>query len=85
MQNSGLGSGLAKTPAFAAQFTSIQQAALAPVPAAISVVWHVLIGSILASYWRRKVKSDEELCNALIRIVHRYGEFWPTFPLLGPR
>lgn len=63
MQNSGLGSGLAKTPAFAAQFTSIQQAALAPVPAAISAVWHVLIGSILASYWRRKVKSDEELCN----------------------
>ena len=29
MQNSGLGSGLAKTPAFAAQFASAQQAALA--------------------------------------------------------
>jgi len=54
MQNSGLGSGLAKTPAFAAQFASVQQAALAPVPAAISAVWHVLIGSILASWWRRK-------------------------------
>lgn len=54
MQNSGLGSGLAKTPAFQAQFASAAQAALAPVPAAISAVWHVLIGSILASYWRRK-------------------------------
>ncbi len=53
MQNSGLGSGLAKTPAFAAQFADIQQAALAPVPAAISAVWHVLIGSFLASWWRR--------------------------------
>lgn len=54
MQNSGLGSGLAKTPAFQAQFASATQAALAPVPAAISAVWHVLIGSILASYWRRQ-------------------------------
>ncbi|MEM1197025.1 MAG: bile acid:sodium symporter family protein [Pseudomonadota bacterium] len=54
MQNSGLGSGLAKTPAFAAQFASVQQAALAPVPAAISAVWHVLIGSLLASWWRRR-------------------------------
>jgi len=54
MQNSGLGSGLAKTPAFAAQFASLQQAALAPVPAAISAVWHVVIGSVLAGWWRRK-------------------------------
>ena len=54
MQNSGLGSGLAKTPAFAAQFASVQQAALAPVPAAISAVWHVLIGSLLAGFWRRR-------------------------------
>lgn len=54
MQNSGLGSGLAKTPAFAAQFANIQQAALAPVPAAISAVWHVVIGSLLAGWWRRK-------------------------------
>jgi BASS family bile acid:Na+ symporter len=54
MQNSGLGSGLAKTPAFAAQFATASQAALAPVPAAISAVWHVLIGSLLASWWRRR-------------------------------
>lgn len=54
MQNSGLGSGLAKTPAFAAQFANVTQAALAPVPAAISAVWHVLIGSLLAGWWRRK-------------------------------
>lgn len=54
MQNSGLGSGLAKTPAFAAQFADIAQAALAPVPAAISAVWHVLIGSLLAGWWRRR-------------------------------
>lgn len=53
MQNSGLGSGLAKTPAFAAQFASVTQAALAPVPAAISAVWHVVIGSLLAGWWRR--------------------------------
>ncbi len=53
MQNSGLGSGLAKTPAFAAQFASVSQAALAPVPAAISAVWHVVIGSLLAGWWRR--------------------------------
>lgn len=54
MQNSGLGSGLAKTPAFQAQFASATQAALAPVPAALSAVWHVCIGSLLASWWRRK-------------------------------
>ena len=54
MQNSGLGSGLAKTPAFAAQFASVTQAALAPVPAAISAVWHVVIGSLLAGWWRRQ-------------------------------
>lgn len=54
MQNSGLGSGLAKTPAFQAQFASAAQAALAPVPAAISAVWHVVIGSLLAGWWRRQ-------------------------------
>ena len=54
MQNSGLGSGLAKTPAFAAQFADVAQAALAPVPAAISAVWHVVIGSVLAGWWRRR-------------------------------
>jgi len=53
MQNSGLGSGLASTPSFAAQFQQAAQAALAPVPAALSAVWHVCIGSLLASYWRR--------------------------------
>lgn len=57
MQNSGLGSGLAKTPAFVAQFADITQAALAPVPAAISAVWHVLIGSLLAGWWRQKDKG----------------------------
>lgn len=55
MQNSGLGSGLAKTPAFAAQFALASQAALAPVPAAISAVWHVVIGSLLAGWWRRGI------------------------------
>lgn len=54
MQNSGLGSGLAKTPAFAAQFADATQAALAPVPAVISGLWHVVIGSLLAGWWRRK-------------------------------
>lgn len=54
MQNSGLGSGLAKTPAFAAQFANATQATLAPVPAAISAVWHVVIGSVLAGWWRRR-------------------------------
>lgn len=60
MQNSGLGSGLAKTPAFAAQFAQVQQAALAPVPAAISAVWHVLIGSLLAGWWRRRHTDDPD-------------------------
>jgi BASS family bile acid:Na+ symporter len=54
MQNSGLGSGLAKAPSFAAQFPDAMQAALAPVPAALSAVWHVLIGSLLASWWARR-------------------------------
>jgi BASS family bile acid:Na+ symporter len=56
MQNSGLGSGLAKAPTFAAQFPDAMQAALAPVPAALSAVWHVVIGSLLAGYWRRKAE-----------------------------
>ena len=54
MQNSGLGASLASTPSFAAQFSSTMQAALAPVPSAISSVNHVVIGSILASYWQRR-------------------------------
>lgn len=53
MQNSGLGSALASTPSFAAQFASPLQAALAPVPAAVSAVYHVVIGSLLAALWRR--------------------------------
>jgi len=53
MQNSGLGSSLASTPTFAAQFANPMQAALAPVPSAISAVYHVVIGSFLAAIWRR--------------------------------
>ncbi|WP_108810704.1 bile acid:sodium symporter [Sphingorhabdus sp. Alg231-15] len=54
MQNSGLGSSLASTPAFASQFATPMQAALAPVPSAISAVYHVVIGSFLAAIWRRQ-------------------------------
>jgi BASS family bile acid:Na+ symporter len=53
MQNSGLGSSLASTPTFVAQFANPMQAALAPVPSAISAVYHVVIGSFLAAIWRR--------------------------------
>jgi BASS family bile acid:Na+ symporter len=53
MQNSGLGSSLASSPSFAAQFAQPMQAAFAPVPGAISAVYHVVIGSLLASIWRR--------------------------------
>ena len=35
------------------------QARLAPVPAALSAVWHVVIGSLLAGWWRRKIEQDE--------------------------
>ncbi len=45
MQNSGLGAALA-TRHFA-------EFALAPVPAAISAVYHCLIGSVLAAFWSR--------------------------------
>lgn len=54
MQNSGLGAGLARAPTFAAQFPDAIQAALAPVPAALSAVWHVVIGSLLAGWWARR-------------------------------
>lgn len=61
MQNSGLGAGLASTDAFAAQFSNVMQAALAPVPSAISSVNHVVIGSILASIWgRNRAKAETE-------------------------
>lgn len=58
MQNSGLGSSLASSPSFAAQFATPMQAALAPVPSAVSAVYHVVIGSLLAAWWRRS-SSDE--------------------------
>jgi BASS family bile acid:Na+ symporter len=48
MQNSGLGSALA-TKHFA-------EYALAPVPSAISAVYHCIIGSLLAAWWRRSSK-----------------------------
>lgn len=59
MQNSGLGSTLAAAPSFAAQFANPLQAALAPVPSAISAVYHVVIGSLLASYWRRRSEGED--------------------------
>jgi BASS family bile acid:Na+ symporter len=59
MQNSGLGSGLAKAPSFAAQFPTAMQAALAPVPAAFSAVWHIVTGSLLASWWARRAEREE--------------------------
>jgi len=46
MQNSGLGSALATK--------HFSEAPLAPVPSAVSAVYHCLIGSLLAAYWRRK-------------------------------
>lgn len=46
MQNSGLGASLAKT-----HFADM---AMAPVPAAISAVFHCLIGSALAGIWGRR-------------------------------
>lgn len=59
MQNSGLGSTLASSPSFAAQFANPLQAALAPVPSAISAVYHVVIGSLLASIWRRRSERGD--------------------------
>ena len=53
MQNSGLASSLASSAGFAAQFANPLQAAQAPVPGAISAVYHVVIGSLLAAIWRR--------------------------------
>ena len=49
MQNSGLGSELAK------KHVSLSAAA----PCAISAVYHCIIGSLLAAYWRRKPPSIE--------------------------
>lgn len=50
MQNSGLGAALATK-----HFPNL---ALAPVPAAISAVYHCLIGSLLAAWWRRRLPDD---------------------------
>jgi BASS family bile acid:Na+ symporter len=50
MQNSGLGAALATR--------HFSQYALAPVPAAISAVYHCLIGSLLAAWWRRRSPVD---------------------------
>ncbi|WP_427965579.1 bile acid:sodium symporter family protein [Altererythrobacter sp.] len=60
MQNSGLGSTLASGPSFAAQFASPMQAALAPVPSAVSALYHVVMGSLLATVWRRSQERTEE-------------------------
>jgi len=57
MQNSGLGASLASTRTFATQFASPAQAALAPVPAAISAMMHVLIGTTLAAIWSRRIPA----------------------------
>lgn len=51
MQNSGLGAALAKE--------HFAQYAVAPVPAAISAVYHCLIGSILAAIWGREPEETE--------------------------
>lgn len=58
MQNSGLGSTLASNPSFAAQFATPMQAALAPVPSAVSALYHVVMGSLLAALWRRSAAHD---------------------------
>lgn len=52
MQNSGLGATLAKQ--------HFAQLAMAPVPAAISAVFHSLIGSFLAWWWSRRGGSADE-------------------------
>ncbi len=52
MQNSGLGAALATK--------HFPHLALAPVPAAISAVYHCLIGSVLAAWWRRRLPDDAE-------------------------
>lgn len=52
MQNSGLGAALATR-----HFSHL---ALAPVPAAISAVYHCLIGSLLAAWWRSRSVDSEK-------------------------
>ena len=43
---------------FQAQFSGALQAALAPVPSAISAIYHVVIGSLLAAVWRRRGEGE---------------------------
>ena len=50
MQNSGLGAALAKKH-FAAE-------PMAAVPSAISALFHCIIGSVLASWWRRESRKS---------------------------
>lgn len=52
MQNSGLGAALATR--------HFSQFALAPVPAAISAVYHCLIGSLLAAWWRSRSEDSDK-------------------------
>ena len=52
MQNSGLGAALATR--------HFPQLALAPVPAAISAVFHCLIGSLLAAVWSRRAAEPSK-------------------------
>ena len=56
MQNSGLGAALASK--------HFPQIAMAPVPAAISAVFHSVIGSCLAAWWRRRPTRDTPGCSA---------------------
>ena len=51
MQNSGLGAALAGK--------HFPHLALAPVPAAISAVYHCLIGSLLAAWWRGRATEEK--------------------------
>lgn len=53
MQNSGLGAALA--------MRHFPQIALAPVPAAISAVFHSIIGSSLAAWWRKSSSGEKNL------------------------
>ncbi len=57
MQNSGLGAALATR--------HFPHLALAPVPAAISAVYHCLIGSLLAAWWRSRPLDPEPPAGVL--------------------
>ena len=56
MQNSGLGAALATK--------HFPHLALAPVPAAISAVYHCLLGSLLAAWWRTRSPGSETGASA---------------------